>query len=136
MADETPHMTPGNKNAHEKSDANSYNLFKIGGALMALIVGSFIAMYFLLKAFEKNPTEPTTQPSAMVQPGELPPEPRLQVHPAIDLEQFHAEEDSVLTTYGWVDKGSGMVRIPVESAMVMVARSGLPFDTSLVKRTN
>ena len=43
-----------------------------------------------------------------------------------DLKAFRAEEDAALTTYGWVDKGRGVARIPVEEAMRLLAERGLP----------
>ncbi len=54
------------------------------------------------------------------------PVPRLQEHPDRDLQAIRAEEDRILTTYGWVDKSRGMVRIPIEEAMKLVAEQGLP----------
>jgi len=131
MADAPSHSAPGNTNAHEKTDANSGNLYKVAGSIIGLILASFVAMYFLWKAFEKNPPEVTSQASEVAQKTLLPPAPRLQAQPALELEQFQAMEDSILTTYGWVDKGSGLVRVPIESAIVRVANEGLPYDTSL-----
>jgi hypothetical protein len=57
---------------------------------------------------------------------ELPPEPRLQETPALDLARFRAREEERLSTYGWVDRPSGVVHIPIERAMDIVAREGLP----------
>ncbi len=131
MADATPHSVPGSGNAHEKTDANSGNLYKVAGSIIGLILVSFVAMFFLWKAFEENPPEVTSQPSEVAQKTVLPPAPRLQSQPALELEQFQAMEDSILTSYGWVDKGSGLVRVPIESAIVRVAKEGLPYDTSL-----
>ncbi len=133
MADMSPHKTPTG-NAHEETDANSGSLFKTGAALMALLVVSFIAMYILWKVFEKNSPEATASPTEVAQKSVLPPEPRLETQHGVQLQEFRTEEDSILTTYGWVDKGSGMVRIPVESAIVKVAKEGLPVDTSLARK--
>ena len=131
MADTPSRLPTDGKNTHERSDANASNLTKAAGGLLVLIVGSFVAMYFLLKVFEGHPPEATSPPSPSAMRGVLPPDPRLQAKPAVDLESFRAGEDSILTTYGWVDKGSGIVRIPIESAIVKVAKSGLPFDSTL-----
>ena len=57
---------------------------------------------------------------------ELSPEPRLQETPALDLELFRAREEKELSTYGWIDRPNGVVRIPIERAMELVAREGLP----------
>ena len=59
-------------------------------------------------------------------PRKEPPEPRLQKDPAMDLQQFRAGEEAVLHSYGWVDPEKGIVRIPVERAMELVAKEGLP----------
>jgi len=32
----------------------------------------------------------------------------------------------VLTSYGWVDKNAGVVRIPIDEAMKIVVKQGLP----------
>ncbi len=32
----------------------------------------------------------------------------------------------MLTTYGWVDKEKGIVRVPIDSAIALVLRRGFP----------
>ena len=54
------------------------------------------------------------------------PEPRLQVAPQDDLATFRAREDEELKTYEWVDRKAGVVRIPIEKAMDLLVRKGLP----------
>jgi hypothetical protein len=56
----------------------------------------------------------------------LPPQPRLQPQPRLDLRQLHRREDEKLNTYGWVNQKDGVVRIPIERAMDLVAERGLP----------
>ena len=46
--------------------------------------------------------------------------------PDRDLQAVRAQEDRILTTYGWVDKSRGVVRIPIDEAMRLVAEQGLP----------
>ena len=53
------------------------------------------------------------------------PLPRLQERPAPDLHTIRAEEERILTTYGWVDKSRGVVRVPIEEAMKLVAEEGV-----------
>jgi hypothetical protein len=52
-------------------------------------------------------------------------EPSLQAAPAQDLEAFRKAEDKVLNEYKWIDKTHGVVRIPIERAMDLVAERGL-----------
>jgi hypothetical protein len=62
----------------------------------------------------------------LAEAGDVRPKPLLQETPALDLERFRAKEEETLSTYGWVDRSSGVVRIPIERAMEIVAREGLP----------
>jgi len=39
---------------------------------------------------------------------------------------FVEQESKQLNTYGWVDSKSGVVRIPVDQAMKLLAERGLP----------
>jgi len=50
----------------------------------------------------------------------------LQANPAVDMQRFREQEQRKVSTYGWVDERRGIVRIPVERAMEMVAQRGLP----------
>ena len=87
------------------------------------LVGGFF--FFLEKRTEATEARPmpieTEQPRTADQ--KLPPEPRLEIDATASLARQRAEEDALLTTYGWVDKPAGVVRIPIERAMgLMVER--------------
>jgi hypothetical protein len=56
----------------------------------------------------------------------MPPAPRLQVDPRSDLQEFRADEEARLTSYGWVDRGKGIVHIPIARAMDEIAAKGIP----------
>jgi hypothetical protein len=55
----------------------------------------------------------------------LPPAPRLQARPEDEHAAFRAEEERLLTTWGWTDRAAGLARVPVERAMAALA-SGRP----------
>jgi hypothetical protein len=50
----------------------------------------------------------------------------LQIDAHNELRQMRVAEDAMLNSYGWVDKDSGRVRIPIERAMEILAKKGLP----------
>ena len=54
------------------------------------------------------------------------PKPDLQMNPHADLVAFRAREDAELNGYGWINRTSGVVRIPIERAMDLIAQRGLP----------
>jgi len=69
------------------------------------------------------------QPAAPIMrtaPGRLPPLPRLQESPTHDVVELKAGEAGVLSSYGWVDQPSGVVRVPIEEAMEIALRRGYP----------
>ncbi|MEW6319535.1 MAG: hypothetical protein AB1635_00440 [Acidobacteriota bacterium] len=55
-----------------------------------------------------------------------PPAPRLQTQPFKDVYLLRQAEREKLTTYGWVDRNAGVVRIPIDEAMRLIERRGLP----------
>jgi hypothetical protein len=57
------------------------------------------------------------------------PEPALQKDPQNDLTRFEREQRATLSGYGWVDRSKGLVRIPIENAMrIIAARGGHAYD--------
>ena len=112
---------------HEKTDAEPRAVFR---ALLILLVATGVVAFALvyltrgLLAVEKT-GDPAPAPLAQA-PGRLPPEPRLQTLPFADITTLRAEEQRALTSYGWVDEKAGVVRIPVERAMELLAQRGLP----------
>lgn len=98
----------------------------VAGLFAILLLGMSVSLWFenqRIEAQRRADTPPS--PLAGMMP-DLPPEPRLQVTPAVDLQKFHAEEDAVLQNYEWIDAKSGIVRIPIERAMELTAERGLP----------
>ena len=60
-------------------------------------------------------------PSAKPEPF---PAPQLQRTPLSDLENLQQKQQAQLHGYAWVDKDQGIVRIPIERAMQIVAAKG------------
>jgi hypothetical protein len=55
------------------------------------------------------------------------PTPRLETDDGNqDLADLHVRESLLLDHYSWIDRSQGKVRIPIERAMELIAKSGLP----------
>ena len=54
-----------------------------------------------------------------------PPLPRLQIYPVKHWKDFQAAERERLTTYGWMDRGTGVVHIPIDRAIDLIAERGV-----------
>ena len=60
-------------------------------------------------------------PTARAEPF---PAPQLQSAPLSDLQKLQQKQQGQLQGYAWVDKDQGIVRIPIERAMQIVAAKG------------
>jgi hypothetical protein len=54
-----------------------------------------------------------------------PPLPRLQIYPVKHWKDFQAAERERLKTYGWMDRGTGAVHIPIDRAIELIAERGV-----------
>ena len=113
---------------HETRDVRIKAIAWLGASILLVTLAASAAMVGLFDFFAGRESKQTRLPVSMVRPEapQQPPEPRLQGQPARDLAVMRAEEDEVLTTYGWVDPQAGVVRIPIERAMDRVLERGLP----------
>ena len=110
---------------------NAVFLTKFGIGMALLIVVFLFGLWGLFEYFVKREAVLSLPSGAsMVSPQKLPPEPRLQAHPAHDMQEMLASEDRELGEYGWVDQQKGIVRIPVDRAMDIIAQKGLPVLTN------
>ena len=87
---------------------------------MALVGGVFFFLERETEATEARPMPVETEHPATAE-QRLPPEPRLEIDEKTALARTQAAENLRLTTYGWVDKRSGVVRIPIARAMELMA---------------
>ena len=120
-----PHNNP--EVVHEESDVNVRAILGFGAGLLAVGVVIQLLMGFLFSVYTKQAARvPRAFPLSAEYQQQPPPEPRLQAHPEEDMRQFRAQEDAILHGYDWIDKSSGIARIPIEEAMKIVVQRGLP----------
>jgi hypothetical protein len=135
-----PQFTPGDPpyspvdppHRHERTDADTRQILIVGGFLFGLIVFALIIVSIVINVMGTFPATPARPPSAFAGQQVPVPGPRLQYAPYLDLRQLRAREDTVLETYGWVNQKSGVVRMPIERAIDLLAQRGLPARTGAV----
>jgi len=54
------------------------------------------------------------------------PEPQLETNERTELNTIRLGEEETLSTYDYVDKSAGIVRIPIDRAMDLIVQRGLP----------
>jgi hypothetical protein len=105
-------------------DASIFAWVLVGVIVAAFVIHGIVKLsYGYFSRTEFRAAQPVTLINEVPKP---PPMPQLQVSPARDLEQLRRSEEQVLSSYGWVDRKNGVVRIPIEEAMKHVLEKGLP----------
>jgi hypothetical protein len=99
---------------------------KIGVWLTAITVAGFLVgwgVYLLLLRGERQLDRPPS-PIAEARAERPVPGPPLQQTPELDLAGLRRAEEEWLHSWGWVDRGAGVARVPVEVALERVAADG------------
>jgi len=129
MAGNSGHEEPRNADVrHDLGDVNARALTKFGLAMagmIAVFLFGLWGMFEYLKNREAELGRPMSS-SAMVNAQKQPPEPRLQRYPARDMRELRAAQEQIANQYAWIDPDKGIVRIPVDRAMDLIAQRGLP----------
>jgi hypothetical protein len=119
--------TPANAQ-HEHTDiepalANKFAIWLL--IAMVISAGIVYGTFWLFEGREEEAGRATQQfPLAAGQIRE-PQGPRLQTQPFKDFYLLQQAEREKLTTYGWVDQGTGVVRIPIEDALRLMSERGM-----------
>ena len=72
------------------------------------------------------PSQPVIEDGRLVSGTEDSPTPALLVSEPTVLREFQARHQAARTTYGWINQGAAIVRLPIERAKDLVLERGLP----------
>jgi hypothetical protein len=136
MSEETKHEHA--EEGYEQQDLSAQGIYAFlislvaGGVLVYLVV---LGLYKFMDARQRA-RQPQQSPlvqqvdtnTRVVSPDEIKkfPEPRLERNERVEINDFRLTEEQTLNSYGWVDERAGVVRIPIERAMQLLAQRGLP----------
>jgi Tfp pilus assembly protein PilO len=95
------------------------------GLVIAVLLAVIVTTLFLGYRTVQRGRQDTPAPH-LAREREVIVQPRLQVDAAEELRQLRSAEDAVLSSYSWVDKDAGIVKIPIDRAMEILAEKGLP----------
>lgn len=113
---------------YEKTDIDIGVVTKLGLAIVAVTLVTSLALVPILGVLkgraEKH--DPPAPPIAGFGPDRQAPEPRLQREPFGDWRTMKKRQEELMGSYGWVDEGKGVTRIPIDEAMKRLAERGLP----------
>lgn len=105
---------------YETQDVRPGKLLVAALALAALVIVSVAAMTLMFGVLYdwREPSVNAVGPLSDL--SEKPEGPILQVDPPRELIEMRARDAVETTSYGWVNRESGTVRIPIEQAMRLV----------------
>ena len=149
-----PHHAPqGNRGFEHKDISVAAVLYFIIGLAVAIFLSYFVVQgvyAHLTHRFEAQ--QPTLSPlvaNAPTDTRKLPeeyktdsksadyekylqknfPQPQLETNERTELNDARLREEDILSTYDYVDKNAGTVRIPIDRAMDLLVQRGLPVRT-------
>jgi hypothetical protein len=132
-----PHQKSSGMLGFEREDMNPRVVvaFLLGLALVGVLIHfslhalmGYIDSYVRTHQPAKSPMVAKIPDTRVITPSDINkfPEPRLETDEANEIFPFRAKEEQELNSYGWVDQQAGIVHIPIERAMDLIAQRGLP----------
>ncbi len=118
---------------HEMTDVNVKGIFIFGFSMLISVTIFLVSIAVLFKGFgflngKLDARRPTQEQGAASQ-VKISPDyqgPLLQIKPEEDLSGMRVHNATDLQTYTWLDRQAGVVRLPVDRAMDLLAERGLP----------
>lgn len=115
-----------------------YGFFVGLAVATAIVFFIMLGVYHFMNSYEKaheppmspmakaeKDTRETNTPEVAKQMESTFPQPRLETSEPTEIREFRLKEEQQLHSYGWVDQSAGVVHIPIEQAMQLVAERGL-----------
>lgn len=119
--------------APPSGDENVRAILRFGLWMVVSAVVIYAVLFGMFQYFDRQAAaaDPARNPLLAGEPRPATPaarfpQPQLQSNAAADLVKIQAAEEEKLATFGWVDRNAGIVRMPIEHAMQMVAQHGVP----------
>jgi hypothetical protein len=111
---------------HERKDADVVGLAMVAGLFCLVGVIVILACWGMSHVLTLRYTAREKPAATMAQQTEKFPGARLLTQPGSEFGPLHSAQANELNSYGWIDRKSDRVRIPIERAMQLLVERGLP----------
>ena len=122
--DANKHEPGGHGVAAEPDRVSSRIVVGFGVVLTVVTIAAMLLMIVLFRDIdtkaEKKDDASIAAAGMELKPDRVPPLPRLQVYPVAHWKDFRAAEAERLASYGWMDRATGSVHVPIERAMELL----------------
>jgi hypothetical protein len=101
--------------------------FGIVLVILTIVAMALMAALFrgIDKSAQKKDAATVAAAGLQTREGRIPPAPRLLVYEPRHWQNFRDAEVERLSTYGWMDRSTGAVHVPIERAMDLIAVRGV-----------
>lgn len=95
-------------------------------SLVILVVVTILLTLWILNT-EENRRQPSVNPSPLAGTQELTMRAaELQADPNLEMREYLEQEKHLESSFGWIDKNAGVVRLPIDVAMEIALERGFP----------
>jgi hypothetical protein len=134
MADSPPKQSDA---GFEHTDVSSRGIVIAGAGVFAGLWITAGLLYFFYAALAQHREHVSPPVLPLEEHGYVvPPAPRLQRSPREEMKEMNEYEDWELSHYHWLDQKQGIVAIPIDKAIDMIASHGIPPATGTPNPTN
>jgi hypothetical protein len=121
---------------HEVSEKRVRNVLIVAAAAWFSLVAGLAACALAIHLLSRARPMQWMAPLGLVSAPNLKPLERFP-KPDLEIDDDHAErlslyagQNDLLNSYGWVDRGNGIIHIPINRAMDLILQRGLPERTN------
>jgi hypothetical protein len=117
---------PASNPGYETTDAHAGGVYKFLVGMALMLIASGLVCWGLFRVYSAHFVDQPATDSPFADTRQLPLGPQLQVNPREDWMKFRAGQEESLEKYAWENRGAGIVRVPIEEAMQMLVKKGVP----------
>jgi hypothetical protein len=121
-------MSGTTSNPEQRHEERDMNVSAVALFAVSLVLTLIIVHYLAVAMFHHLASRPSKYPppSPLAASRDKFTGPRLLVDQALEMKKLRASEESLLNSYDWVDHDHGVVRIPIDRAVELLAQRGIP----------
>lgn len=121
-----PHNSSAPAPGYETRDAHVGGAFGFLVALGIVLVVAALLCWGMFRFFSAHVMDQAASDSPFAGTRQLPLGPQLQVNPREDWLSFRQEQEQALESFAWQNRAAGTVRVPIEVAMDLLVKKGVP----------
>src|SRR5215467_13965648 len=105
---------------YEGNDISFPTIVRVVVVFVVITAILYVAVWWLFRYLRAEDQRRDVRRTLVEAQPPIPPEPRLEVDPLADFQEYARQQRETLDSYGWVSRAEGRVHIPIDRAMDLV----------------